>query len=356
MKNPVIDYRKFPETYIASIRTAVHQRSEIIKHIENLKTMIEPSFIAGSAFIITYFVTSVADGDDMEICIPLKSEVKSDLFSTRLLPSFEVLSLVHQGPISDLGKSYQELFQYGRNNWYISDEFGREVFIDSDDPLAETIEIQLIIHNWNKLLSKNLERVLGPEVQEELMDGHEKLPHTISTEEQYNWLSNVIDRLDERATKDQKYDILSSCSHIFPQEIIDRGKEIFRKALAENNSFLDAIDSTIQFMGKDHGWGDAPVREGYVLYVKKSPANPQKYKDATTREERRKAYCFCLMVQEHLNDGLSPTFCNCGTGWFRRQWESILDHPVKIQILHSVLKGDEECKFAIHLPQNLPMS
>jgi hypothetical protein len=214
----------------------------------------------------------------------------------------------------------------------------------------------LIIHNWNDLLSKNIERVLGSKVREEVMRDYGMLPHTLSTEEQYIRLSKTIDKLDNLATEDQKYDILSSCSHVFPTEIIDRGRKIFRRSMADNSSFLRAIDDTIQFMGDDHGWGDPPIREGYILYMKKSPANPQKFKEAKTREERRKAYCFCPMVKEHLDDGLSPTFCNCGAGWFRKQWERILDHPVKIEILHSVLKGDEECKFSVHLPQNLNKS
>jgi hypothetical protein len=32
-------------------------------------------------------------------------------------------------------------------------------------------------------------------------------------------------------------------------------------------------------------------------------------------------------------------------------WEEILQEPVEIELLESVLKGDEVCKVAIHLPR-----
>jgi effector-binding domain-containing protein len=127
MKNPTIKFQKFPETYIASIRTVIQKRSQIKEYIHNLKGSINPSKVAGPAFSFTYYVTSVADGDDVEICVPIKSKIASEQFSTRLLPPLEVLRLVHHGPIKNLGISYQKLYQYGRENWYISDEFGREV-------------------------------------------------------------------------------------------------------------------------------------------------------------------------------------------------------------------------------------
>jgi predicted hydrocarbon binding protein len=49
-----------------------------------------------------------------------------------------------------------------------------------------------------------------------------------------------------------------------------------------------------------------------------------------------------------------PTaFCYCGAGWYRQQWEGAIGRPVTIEIVKSVLKGDEVCQFAIQLPEDL---
>ena len=47
---------------------------------------------------------------------------------------------------------------------------------------------------------------------------------------------------------------------------------------------------------------------------------------------------------------LSPTYCYCGAGFYKGLWEGILQKPVMVEILESVMKGDDVCKIAIHLP------
>jgi len=46
-------------------------------------------------------------------------------------------------------------------------------------------------------------------------------------------------------------------------------------------------------------------------------------------------------------------YCYCGAGWYRQQWEGVFDKPVSIEIVKSVLRGDEICRFAIHIPKDL---
>ena len=48
---------------------------------------------------------------------------------------------------------------------------------------------------------------------------------------------------------------------------------------------------------------------------------------------------------------ISFTFCNCGAGWFKPLWEGILGEPVDVVCEESVLRGDDRCHFAIHLPE-----
>ena len=85
----------------------------------------------------------------------------------------------------------------------------------------------------------------------------------------------------------------------------------------------------------------------------KNPRDKQGYENATTDLERRKAYCFCPLIRDHMDREIPTTFCNCSSGWFRQQIEGAIGQPVHIEIAESLLKGHERCQFVIYLPENL---
>ena len=103
-------------------------------------------------------------------------------------------------------------------------------------------------------------------------------------------------------------------------------------------------------MHEDPTWHEKPRREGNVIYVRKIPFDSKNYGKAADRDEKRKHYRHCPMVRNHLDNGIFAAFCYCGSGWYRQQWEGILRKPVGVKILKSLLKGDDTCEFAIHLP------
>jgi predicted hydrocarbon binding protein len=43
-------------------------------------------------------------------------------------------------------------------------------------------------------------------------------------------------------------------------------------------------------------------------------------------------------------------FCQCSAGFHKKPYEIIFGQPVKAEVLESVLKGDDICRFAIYLP------
>ncbi|MBA7587840.1 hypothetical protein ES708_29885 [subsurface metagenome] len=155
----------------------------------------------------------------------------------------------------------------------------------------------------------------------------------------------MLNRLDKVANEDQKYNIISCCAHEFSKKRIDYMKNIYKKT--------KDIDEVIKEMQKDYAWYENPVRKGDLIYLSKIPVNPDGYEKAQNIEEKKKNYCHCRFINDNLDKGISPTFCYCGTGWYRQLWEGILGKPIKIKILKSLLKGDETCEVAIQLPQEL---
>jgi hypothetical protein len=36
-------------------------------------------------------------------------------------------------------------------------------------------------------------------------------------------------------------------------------------------------------------------------------------------------------------------------GWYRQQFETLLDGPVEVELLGSIVQGDENCRLLIHV-------
>jgi len=140
---------------------------------------------------------------------------------------------------------------------------------------------------------------------------------------------------------------VSHCAHVFPQERIDHLRGIYARS---------GVDGVLHEMYTDDLWYEKPARRGNVLYMRKIPYDLEAYEKAATPVARRKAYCHCAFVHPYLDEiptQLSPTFCYCGAGWYRRLWEGILGQPVKIEHVETLLRGNDHCTLTITLPLEL---
>ena len=83
--------------------------------------------------------------------------------------------------------------------------------------------------------------------------------------------------------------------------------------------------------------------------------NPKSHQKAQTELERKLTYCHCPWVRALLkrSEKVTPLFCYCSASWDKQLWEGILEEPVKVEILQSLLNGDNQCVHAFHLPQKL---
>ena len=97
----------------------------------------------------------------------------------------------------------------------------------------------------------------------------------------------------------------------------------------------------------------AQMEHSRVIFIDKVPQERDKHGEATESAVKRAAACHCPIIKATILRGeeVSPTFCNCGAGWFRPLWESILGHSVKVTCEESVLQGHDRCRFAIYLSE-----
>ncbi|HOU13307.1 MAG TPA: hypothetical protein PKZ84_09315 [Anaerolineae bacterium] len=355
-----IQHKRLEASLVATAKFVVQRRTDIGPLLAQLAQELPEDAIAGAPFAIFQFVTSVTDGYDAEIGFPVNREVTAPFrngapsLRTRALPAMDVLALVHQDAPEKLRETYRALYAYANEHAIISDEFGREVYGDPTHPGGPGTEAQFIIHDWNGKLAHGLERVLGQETRDAVMQGSETLSIASRTEDRFLWVKGMLERLEGLADEHQKYDVLSGCAHVFPPGQVAKLKAVFDAAYAQTHDGLQAVDAVLDFMEADPGWSETrPTREGYIIYAAKGPRDPQAYAEAKTDLERRSAYCFCPLIRNNLDQGMSPSFCYCGSGWYRRQFEGAIGKPVSIDIVSSVLRGNDVCRFAIHLPEDL---
>jgi len=348
-----IIYKQNQPTLAATMRRTVQQRGEIKTALDELAQEIPAEQISGPPFCIFNFITSVEEGYDVTLGYPVISEFESENLTSEWLPEMEMLAIIHRGEPEILGETVGMIFAYANQYAIIPDEFYWEVYLDEAQPDGPGIEVRLIIHNWNKKLAAGLERILGAEAREIAMLGVEKLKIESSIDERFEWVRGMLSRLDEVATERQKFEILSGCSHVFPQGQVEKLNAVFREAKSRTGDPLQAVDAVMAFMDSDPGWTEGGYRVGRIIYAAKKPRDPKALAEAQTDLERRQAYCFCPLVRTKMDQGMPVEFCYCGSGWFRQQWEGATGKSVMVDIVNSVLRGDEKCEFAIHLPEDL---
>jgi predicted hydrocarbon binding protein len=58
--------------------------------------------------------------------------------------------------------------------------------------------------------------------------------------------------------------------------------------------------------------------------------------------------CYCGSVNK-TKEPFSATYCHCSCGWYEQLFETLLGRPVEVELLGSILQGDERCRFRIHI-------
>jgi hypothetical protein len=348
-----IEHKTLGDMLVATVRCEFQNRAELHGILANVRRAIPTDCIVGPAFCIFQFVTSVRDGFDGEAGWPVSRPVESAEVHSRVLPAMEVLSLTHHGPLERIRETVTTLYGRAYQHGLVSDEFMREVYLDSDNPEGNEIEVQFVLHDWVGLLGQHACRVLGAEAARDVMRGSGEISLESTVDERFCWVKGAMERLDGAAGAPQKYDVVSSCAHVFPSRQIEKLRRAYEDARARTDDPLEAVDAVLDLMAADPCWGERPRREGRTIYSSKKPRDPARFEAAASKAEKAKAYCFCPIIRDHLGEGMPATFCYCGSGWYRRQWEGAVGKPVRIDIVESLLKGDDRCTFAIHLPDEI---
>ncbi len=56
--------------------------------------------------------------------------------------------------------------------------------------------------------------------------------------------------------------------------------------------------------------------------------------------------CYCGSVSR-ARPPFPATYCHCSCGWYRQLFETLLDRPVEVALLGSIIQGADRCRFVI---------
>jgi hypothetical protein len=219
---------------------------------------------------------------------------------------------------------------------------------------------------WQEKLSRGIGERAGERARDLVLEGGAELNAASTARERLAWTCRALECLEEFADLKTRQEILAGCHCSYPVEDLLNVKMAYRvtedldQALAAlQEKFVKFLREGLELEGElvesilERGWGLAGVREGKTIIATKIPKSAY-IRDYFKEEDplkRRRLYCHCPRVREELGSepGLPLEYCYCGAGYYQGIWEEILGQPVEVEVLESVLGGDEVCTIAVHI-------
>ena len=230
-----------------------------------------------------------------------------------------------------------------------------------------------------KNFSKRLIEEYGEEFRNEIFEGTDIPPLGLEPKEKPEYTKILINRFVEKEEENSCIEFLAKglrdpytewrkpdrerfikSKNI--DEFLEQKRERFIAGLEKHRDvgtlyFTQEINDEVVEYAKNTPTLEAGIRKGNTLVVTKIPYETINY--LNTDDEKMKAYyyCHCPWARETIKDGTSdeiPTvFCNCSGGYYKNYWEIVLDQPVKVDTVKTVLEGDSVCEFIVYLPEEV---
>lgn len=215
----------------------------------------------------------------------------------------------------------------------------------------------------------------GGEVQEYVFQDFGVPALGTPTTEKPIYTRAVLDRLDQRLEPDAITALLKECLRDLPEAMYadirrqyQDAKDIDDFLQKQGDAFLAQMESlseqgkpffsqpvtaeTLAYL-RQHPEISHGERAGNVIYEVKIPFQTDRVLHSGDAIERKYYTCHCPWARESLRNPektVPASFCNCSAGFHKRKWELIFEQPLQVEVVESILQGDERCRFAIYLP------
>jgi len=227
--------------------------------------------------------------------------------------------------------------------------------------------------------SKRLEEEFSKEFRDEIFQGIELPPLGISQKDKPNYTKILISRFESKVDSktceeflakglrdsyaewrkpDRERFLKADNFDAFLKDKRKRQIEELEKHRDEKTLYFtqEINDEVVEYVKSDPSI-ETGVRNGNVLTVRKIPHEAIKYLNEKNPDKKSYHYCHCPWAKESFQDGtideIPTVFCNCSGGYYKSYWEIILDQPVEVKTVKTVMKGDSICEFEVYLPEEI---
>jgi predicted hydrocarbon binding protein len=183
-------------------------------------------------------------------------------------------------------------------------------------------------------LEKNIEHFAGEEVSKKVMEGSEDVTEKTDKKKVALWTKGAMERLDSLVDEKTRIQIMNNCG----SNCAEINKRVIQKAIKRRKKFK-TIEEFLKAEQEKPQKGTKIVKEGnqmFHIYTPQSFTHPMR--------------CYCGLIRALPKDTtMSKTYCRCSEGFIKKYWETIMEKPVKVELIESAISGASECKFAVQL-------
>lgn len=244
----------------------------------------------------------------------------------------------------------------------------REVYIY----FTQIIERDSIIAN----LRTHMDSVLGSEKTCRIFNSINVPESGAPPETAVGFTQKLMENLEKELSAEERRKALTANAHGIPSEAFAREAALFRESESLERYLSDFHRRSVETLQKhsDSGkvWFEQIITQPVVDLVKenreilggvldrgkilwtKIPYDAQAWLLEKDRDKRRYYACHCPMAREVLNiqgERIPRDWCNCTSGYIQQRFNAIFGEKVQVDLLETVLDGDDRCRFAIHVPQ-----
>lgn len=230
--------------------------------------------------------------------------------------------------------------------------------------MTETVDFE---RAWLAKFSQCLDETAGTEIRKQVMAGSDELTADSRRDEVIAWTQGAMERLGVLVDGETGRQVMAGCACQYPQSGLQTARQAY-EATGRVDAALDVLQKQFESFLRDtlglkeslvgevtgRGWGLAGIRKGNRIIATKIPksGNLAAYLAERDPDKKRQYYCHCPRIRDVLKGGgaLPVTYCYCGAGYYKGIWEEVLQRPVEVEVLESVLDGGEVCRIAISLP------
>lgn len=268
--------------------------------------------------------------------------------------------------IEETANTYENLVALSRYGYFVKN---LDLYLAILE-LVDGAEVMNVLH-------ERLGEMVGDVIRDRILPESSLPPLGLPSVEKIDVTKEVMEKMKDSLDDETCMRVLNAVAHGLPkdfrkgerQKYLEAGsideylKRKRESAIAELENYRDSgalfynarvTDEVVEYVRSrpDVLSGE---RRGNTIYHTKIPYMAIEFLAASDGKMKRYYACHCAWARESILTGeeVSDRFCHCSGGFTKQPWEAALDCPLEVTVDKSVLRGDTECSFIIHLPDDM---